>query len=162
MVRFDGKKWIKENQGKHFCQCGCGQAITIQIHHHAKGIPRFINYHASKALRYLYANYGAANGRYKGGTYVDQKGYVQVRVDAKARGSKSHYVRKHRLIVEEKLKRRLARNEVVHHKNKIKCDNSEENLELMSNSEHSSIHAQAGEIGFRLLQKQGKIWYSQS
>jgi len=38
----DGAAWIASQQGKHFCHCGCGELLEIKIHHHAKGIPRFI------------------------------------------------------------------------------------------------------------------------
>jgi hypothetical protein len=41
----NGAAWIAGQQGKHFCHCGCGQLIEIKIHHHTKGIPRFILNH---------------------------------------------------------------------------------------------------------------------
>lgn len=39
--------WVKENQGKHFCHCGCGEEIEIKPHHHDPkvGIPKFISGH---------------------------------------------------------------------------------------------------------------------
>lgn len=41
-------KWVKDQQGKHFCQCGCGVAIEIKRHHHASGIPKYIKGHNCK------------------------------------------------------------------------------------------------------------------
>lgn len=41
------KEWISQEQGKHFCSCGCGKLIIIKRHHHNKGIPKFINGHNS-------------------------------------------------------------------------------------------------------------------
>lgn len=38
-------EWIKEQQGKHFCKCGCGSEITIQKHHKSVGIPNYIHNH---------------------------------------------------------------------------------------------------------------------
>lgn len=49
--------------------------------------------------------------------------------------------RQHDIIMEGFIGRRLKRNEVVHHINKIKTDNSIENLQLLTRAEHSSIHA---------------------
>lgn len=67
----DGAAWIASQQGKHSCQCGCGQAITIKIHHNARGVPRFINGHAIRVDGHpLRSRSGNRNGRWKGGNYV--------------------------------------------------------------------------------------------
>ncbi|MFZ7121743.1 MAG: HNH endonuclease signature motif containing protein [Eubacteriaceae bacterium] len=47
----------------------------------------------------------------------------------------------HVVIMEINIGRKLKKNEVVHHKNEIKTDNRIENLELMTKSEHSKLHA---------------------
>lgn len=41
------KEWVKQEQGKHFCQCGCGQEIIIKDRHKQtnRGIPKFISGH---------------------------------------------------------------------------------------------------------------------
>lgn len=46
----------------------------------------------------------------------------------------------HRIIMEQILGRELTKDEIVHHKNGKQKDNSPENLELMSRSEHTKLH----------------------
>lgn len=46
----------------------------------------------------------------------------------------------HRRIMEKYLGRKLNKNEHVHHKNKIRTDNRIKNLEVLSVSEHMSLH----------------------
>jgi len=48
--------------------------------------------------------------------------------------------REHKLLMEEKLGRKLVIGEVVHHINGDKLDNSLDNLMAMSRSEHSRLH----------------------
>ena len=49
--------------------------------------------------------------------------------------------RAHRLVIENKIGRRLKTDEVVHHINENKLDNRIENLELMTREEHTSHHS---------------------
>ena len=51
------------------------------------------------------------------------------------------YVLYHRLIMENYIGRYLTRDEVVHHKDGNKSNNDISNLELMTNAEHSRLHA---------------------
>lgn len=59
----------------------------------------------------------------------------------------------HRVIMEEKLGRKLLRSEFVHHKDEDKTNNHIDNLELMSQGQHSSLHRKKKpnpEFGHRL------------
>lgn len=37
--------FVEENQGRHFCGCGCGGVIPIRTQHFNVGIPRFLHGH---------------------------------------------------------------------------------------------------------------------
>lgn len=43
-------EWVAEQQGKHICQCGCGEPIDIKRWHHSAGIPRFRAGHHMKGV----------------------------------------------------------------------------------------------------------------
>ncbi|TDM18104.1 HNH endonuclease [Macrococcoides canis] len=51
------------------------------------------------------------------------------------------YVAEHRYVLEQKIGRYLTDDEVAHHINENKLDNSPKNLELMTRSDHSRKHA---------------------
>jgi predicted XRE-type DNA-binding protein len=51
-------EWIKQNQGKHFCQCGCELAIEITKEHYRRGIPKTKRGHArdNKIINWVKSN----------------------------------------------------------------------------------------------------------
>lgn len=69
------------------------------------------------------------------GVSLKPNGYYEI-TRGKHKGQSIHVV-----IMESLIGRRLHKNEVVHHKNGCKTDNRISNLELMTRSEHSRIHA---------------------
>jgi len=75
---------------------------------------------------------------WKGGRFINESGYVRVK-----RGRKYPY--EHRLVMEESLGRKLSLNEDVHHIDGNKLNNSLNNLEILSKSEHTKLHGSKGE-----------------
>jgi len=71
-----------------------------------------------------------------GETRFDSKGYVIEKTP-------SGWVRQHRLVMETVLGRKLLADELVHHKDENKANNSPENLEIEQWREHT-IHHHAG------------------
>jgi len=78
---------------------------------------------------------------WKGGIYKSKEGYVYILSPYHPFRDKRGYVLKHRLIIENHLKRFLKKTEVVHHINGNVVDNKIENLKLFTNaSEHLKYH----------------------
>ena len=64
---------------------------------------------------------------------LDEKGYERRNINGKMR-------RIHKIILENKIGRKLENNEVTHHINGIKTDNRLENLIVMLKVEHDKLH----------------------
>lgn len=147
--RKTAQQWIKKNQGKHYCKCGCNKTITIKIHHHVRGIPDYLNHHRPNPWRH-HNLIGRKNPHYKTGKHISSTGYVRVLNPSHGRSS---YFFEHRLIMESHIGRKLMRHEVVHHVNGNKTDNRLENLQLMQNCDHSRMHAKNGDSGFGYIRR---------
>ncbi len=89
---------------------------------------------------------GRLNPNFKKGWHFDSSGYKVVLIPGPGR---SKYEQFHRNKMEQKLGRKLNRNEVVHHKNGDKTDNRLSNLVVVSNSDHSRHHAIKGDCGVK-------------
>lgn len=76
------------------------------------------------------ARKGIDNPLYKGKSYKGLDGYI-ILPDGR---------REHRVIMENKLGRKLSHWEDVHHINEIRTDNREENLAVIPNKEHNRFH----------------------
>lgn len=72
---------------------------------------------------------------WKGGRRIRKNGYVYIRTED---GSE---MLEHRFVMEQHLKRKLSKDEHVHHIDENKENNSIENLTVMSRSEHMRFHA---------------------
>lgn len=133
------------------CYCGCGgiPAIASQTRTrwgHVQGKPvKYIQGHQHIGRR------GSQSGHYKDGRSTTHHGYTIVRIDsaspyfsmAKVDASgNTGYVKEHRLVMAEYIGRPLREEEVVHHENEDRTDNSISNLRLFhSKGAHTRYHA---------------------
>jgi hypothetical protein len=82
------------------------------------------------------------NPNWKGGRTITEHGYVLVRV-----GKEHHlshvtgYAYEHRVIAEQNLGRRLRDGEEGHHRNRVRHDNSADNIEGLSTEAHHAEHS---------------------
>ncbi len=80
--------------------------------------------------------------------YLRSDGYVACVIKKSNVPRKNNIIQEHRLVMENKLKRSLSKEEVVHHINKKRCDNRLENLKLMNFNDHNKFHNPKGEKHF--------------
>ena|SRR3990167_933054 len=78
-------------------------------------------------------NQGVKNHKYKGG-YITKSGYKRISLFGKN-------IFEHRFIMQNFIKRKLSKNEHVHHLNGKKTDNRLENLAVYSPKKHGAFHA---------------------
>ncbi len=106
---------------------------TITRNLHASGIP----------VRGRGPQRGKHNHGWKGGRIVDAAGYVRLYMPDYPGADSVGYIPEHRFVMEQELGRRLAKGELVHHKNRNKQDNNAENLQVVSVGEHRILHSTA-------------------
>lgn len=82
---------------------------------------------------------GAVNWKIK--KLVSKGDYYYAVVKEHPNATKYGYVLAHRIIMENHLGRILNCNEIVHHVNHDKKDNRIENLEVMTDKEHATLHS---------------------
>ena len=111
---------------KRFCACGCGELTTFY-----RGKPN--EFKKGHRIR------GSNHPMWKGGKHIND-GYVYIFKPEHPHADARHYVKEHRLVMEQHLGRLLNRVEQVHHINGIRDDNRIENLQLVTRSEHNRIH----------------------
>ena len=99
-----------------------------------------------------YGKKGEASAAWKNGRYKTRMGYILVQCPDHPFCQKTGVVLEHRLVAEKHFltnensvvvngKRYLKPELIVHHKNHIKSDNRPENLEILSESEHQTMHS---------------------
>lgn len=143
---------IKRGKGKYCsreCHNQAGRVERICEHCGINFIARASNVRNGKD-KYCGAKcYGASqrlevgeNARgWKGGKITVTGGYVAVKVPWRKSAKADGYMLEHRKVMEDALGRHLRGDEVVHHANGDKQDNRIANLMILSNREHTLLHA---------------------
>ncbi len=83
---------------------------------------------------------GSKNNKWNGGKAISSHGYIQILMPNHPYCDIRGYVYEHRLVMEKHLGRYLSPNEIVHHLDENKTNNSIENLKIMTNEEHIKLH----------------------
>jgi hypothetical protein len=114
------------------CSCKCGKRLEVRRQSLVTG-----NTKSCGCLRVQTQVHGTTHPHWgkrgpdapgwKGGRHITKKGYVMVSVDGVYRAE-------HDLVMARKLGRPLLKPETVHHKNGVRNQNNEDNLELWSKS----------------------------
>lgn len=86
------------------------------------------------SLKCMYTSRRGENHPLWNGGISKDDGYIRQRVDCKL-------VQQHRKVMEDYLGRKLRPDEIVHHKDHNRANNDISNLEVMTRSEHSRLHA---------------------
>jgi hypothetical protein len=140
----------------------CGNRFHLKPY----AVKRFKNHYCSKKCHYeakkeymkgeknhQFGLVGSKNDSWRGGTRITRYGYRLVQCIGHPFATKTcDYMFEHRLVAEKYLltdensveidgKLYLSPDYVVHHKNGNKLDNRVENLQVMTLSEHQSMHA---------------------
>lgn len=115
-------------------------------------------------------NLAQKNSTGKVGRHINTSGYVirtlasfneselqlikpMLRSTCKNRRKNHTEVLEHRAVMALYINRALERHEIVHHKNGIKTDNRIENLELVTQGQHSKIHNKLLQINKQLIKR---------
>lgn len=69
-----------------------------------------------------------------------KEGYVLIYLPSWPTAKKDGYVLEHRMVIEKKIGRSLTKNEIIHHKDGVRSNNKEDNLELLIVTTHYKGH----------------------
>lgn len=84
---------------------------------------------------------------------ISTQGYYYIKKPNHYRCNKQGYVKIADIILEEKINRKLNKNEIAHHINGDRLDDSPQNLEVMKKGEHDSLTGKERWSKWRLLSK---------
>ena len=163
---------------KYYCQCGCGQEVTIYkgisrkfiIGHHTKtensrkmhsermmGNKLFEGLSHSTQTREKMSKdrQGEGNSAWNGGVTISSGGYISIFKPNHPFADVNRRVKEERLVMEAYIGRYLKKEEIVHHINRKKQDNRIENLQIVSTLEHGQIHHKGNKyaLGMKLTKE---------
>jgi len=96
----------------------------------------------------LWGKRGEDAGHWKGGKRHLDSGYINIYQPNHPHAYGNHYIREHRLVMEQYLGRYLEPNELVHHKDGNKTNNNISNLYLTTRKKHKMGYGEAYQEGF--------------
>jgi len=138
------KNGIRQN-----VECICGKMMSMKAYRRNRSKVLSCSRECDKVLRAIWMSgegnhqfglRGPLNASWEGGVHRDNYGYIWLWAEGHPNMSGEGYVKRARLVVEERLGRYLSRDELVHHINEIKNDDRPDNLEVMTRSEHTTHH----------------------
>lgn len=83
---------------------------------------------------------GEESPSWQGGRRVNHNGYIEIHMPGHHRARGNGYVFEHILVLEEKIGRKLANDEVCHHADGNRSNNHPGNLFVVKKSEHARLH----------------------
>lgn len=131
--------WAK--QGRKHCSRNCYIKTLIGKIPASTGKPRSKETVEKMRKSMIGKLSGDKHPMWKGGRFIDSRGYVKIYSPEHPRKDKMGYVAEHRLVMERQIGRFLGAKEVVHHRSKNKQDNRIEKLKLFkNNADHMRYH----------------------
>jgi hypothetical protein len=120
----------------------CGKEFLTSRLYIKRGDGRFCSRSCSSASRPVRCAgvHGVASPHWRGGVIWTTPGYCYLKFPGHPRADRGGYVKRADLVMEVQLGRVLRPDEIVHHKNGVKGDDSPENLEVMTKSTHDLLH----------------------
>ena len=150
-------EWVIQQQGLHFCRCGCGQPIVIKRRHSepGRGIPEYLRGHSIWEQGLPGQGGGQSSPSWKGGRVHHSAGYIMVHCPAHPFAISGGYILEHRLILEQHLRETapdspylievngemyLRSDVIAHHIDHSKDNNDAGNLMPLRQGEHLAMH----------------------
>ena len=120
------------------CECGNTKIISGDnlVSGRTKSCGCLAKEESSKRIKETCGKFGPESSHWKGGIYI-HKGYTFVVMPYHPNANALGYIKRSRLVMESMLMRYLTQSEVVHHIDRNKMNDNEDNLMLFpSHSEH--------------------------
>lgn len=123
----------------------CGKSFRRSAWKTRKSGKTAVNNFCSRGCRIEWTRNGnvptlESSPSWKGGRYVTQEGYVRVHKPDHPKATTNGWVFEHVVIACEKIGRMMIKGECVHHIDGNKKNNSPDNLQVTTTSQHTRIH----------------------